>query len=369
MESRVSVVIPCYTERRWHWLVAAVRSAQAQRPAPAEVIVSVDHNGSLADRVRRELAGVTVLVNRYTPGASGNRNTGVLHAGTPVVAMLDDDAVARPGWLAALVAPLRDPAVTGTGGAASPVWERRQPFWFPDEYLWVVGASYTGGPARAGVVRNVWSLNMAVRRAAFVEVGGFRVGFGKVGDRSRPEDTELCLRMSEKTGGQWRYVPDAVIEHAVSAERSSFGYFLKRCYAEGRGKIAMARLITADNRGTEHDHRSADRHQPRANQDYLDTERDYLRRTLPRAVARGVADTVRGHGAANAARAAAVLAGVAAAATGGLHEWVARVPRAVDAGRPAVPAPRKPCDIDAGGRPVGGRPVGGRPVVGSGDGR
>jgi GT2 family glycosyltransferase len=306
VESRVSVVIPCYTERRWSCLSAAVRSAREQRPAPAEVVVAVDHDGALADRVRRDL-GVTVVMNAYEPGASGNRNTGVLHTRTPLVAMLDDDAVARPGWLAALVAPFADPEVIGTGGAAAAAWPAGQPFWFPDEYLWVVGASFAGGPDRPAVVRNVWSLNMAVRRDTFAEVGGFRVGFGKVGERSRPEDTELCLRMSAVTGGHWRYVPDAVIDHAVSDERARFGYFLRRCYAEGRGKVAMARLGDATG----------------APAGRLDIERDYLRRTLPRAVARGLARAARGTGAAHAARAAVVVAGVAAAATGGLHELAA----------------------------------------------
>jgi GT2 family glycosyltransferase len=297
---KVSVVIPCYTEDRWAQLVDAVQSALTQDPAPAELVVVVDHNDQLLARARREIPGVLVVPNEFQRGVSGNRNTGVAHTTSPIVAMLDDDARARPGWLANLVAPFADPSVVGTGGAILPVWEGRRPAWFPDEFLWAVVASYTGMPTVAAPVRNVWSASMAVRRDVFDAVGGFRVDFGKVADRSRPEDTDLCLRMSDLAGGGWMYVPEALIDHPVSAQRSTVRYFLQRCFNEGRGKIEMARLNKG--RGS------------------LGSERDYVTRTLPRAVGRGLIDTVRGRDAAGVAKSGAVLAGLSAAAVGGLVE-------------------------------------------------
>jgi GT2 family glycosyltransferase len=146
---------------------------------------------------------------------------------------------------------------------------------------------------------------MAVRRDVFEAVGGFRVGFGKVGDRARPEDTELCLRMSQANGGRWMFVPEAVIDHPVPAERNSFSFFLSRCYQEGRGKVAMSRLLGIGRRS-------------------LATEQRYLSSTLPRAVARALVDTLRGRGLANMAKAAAVVSAVAAAAVGGAVEWTIR---------------------------------------------
>lgn len=303
--SSVSVVIPCHTERRWDHLVRAVASVYAQEIRPVEVVVAVDYNDALFERARRELTGVTVVANRFQRGVSGNRNTGVLRTRTPFVALLDDDAYAYPKWLSGLARPFEDDQVIGTGGAICPMWERPRPAWFPDEFLWVVGGSYTGMPTMTAPVRNVWSASMAVRRDAFDAVGGFRVGFGKLGDRARPEDTDLCLRMSQATGGRWMYVPDALIDHPVQAERTRLRFFLNRCYQEGRGKVELARL----NKG---------------HQESLTSERGYLTRTLPVAVGRGLADAVRGRGAAHAARAAAVVAGFAAAATGGAVESVLR---------------------------------------------
>ncbi|HEY2672272.1 MAG TPA: glycosyltransferase family 2 protein [Rugosimonospora sp.] len=319
-DPQVSVVIPCHTLQRVAHLARAVASALAQRPAPAEVVVSVDHNDELLDHARSTLAGVTVVANEFARGVSGNRNTGVAHTTTPVVALLDDDAYAHPGWLAGLAGPFEDPQVIGSGGAIVPVWESPRPTWFPDEFLWAVGGSYTGMPTVTAPVRNVWSASMAVRRTAFDAVGGFRVGFGKVGDRARPEDTDLCLRMSKATGGRWMYVPQARIDHPVPTARTTVRFFLGRCFNEGRGKVELGRL----NDGRES----------------LDSERDYLRRTLPRAIGRGVAGALRGRGLAHAGQAAAVLAGMAAAAAGGTVGTVAPHASGPDAVTPQVVAPQ-----------------------------
>lgn len=313
----VSVVIPCHSERNWDTLVDTVASALVQLPAPAEVVVVVDHNPRLLGRARRELSGAIVLENRFTRGASGTRNTGARHTTTPLVVFLDSDLTVGPQLLAQLVAPFDDPSVVGTGGAVVAAWERSRPRWMPNELLWAVGASYTGMPATTAPVRNVWSANMAVRREVFAAVGGFRDGFGKVGSRNRPEDTDLCMRMSE-AGGRWMYVPEAVVEHDVPAERSTFGFLLRRCYAEGRGKVQMARLLNGS--------RS------------LGAERSYLSRTLPRAVLRDLSSAVRTRDARqptranHAARAGTVVAAVAAAAAGGAVEtlgagWRGRWPR------------------------------------------
>ena len=298
----VSIVIPTHSEKRWHQLVRIVASARSQTYDVAEVVVVVDHNPALYRRARRDLVGVTVLENLYAQGVSGNRNTGAFHTGTELVAFLDDDTMAERDWLARLVTPFTDATVVGAGGGIQPAWAAARPRWLPDEFLWAVGGSYTGMPTTTAPIRNVFSASMVVRRETFLKVGGFRTGFGKLGDQNRPEDTELCLRMSALAGGHWMYVPGAVIRHEVPASRSTFGFFLRRCYAEGRGKVAMAGLLDG----------SAS----------LGSERDYLR-SLPGAVLRNLVAATRGHGAHHALKAGGVLAGVAAAGVGGVVETVA----------------------------------------------
>jgi GT2 family glycosyltransferase len=293
----VTIVIPTHSDQRWASLIRTIASARAQRHAPAEVVVVVDHNPALFARVQRSLEGVTALHNVYARGASGTRNTGAFHAGTSLIAFLDDDTVASPDWLGHLMVPFADPTVIGAGGGITPAWSAAQPRWMPDELLWTVGVSYAGMPTTTAPIRNVWSASMMVRRNAFTSVRGFRDGFGKLGDQNRPEDTELCLRLSAATGGRWMYVPDAVIDHEVPAGRTTFRFLLRRCYAEGRGKVQMARLLP----------RSQD----------LGTERDYLRRALPRAVRHNLLAASQGRGMGHVLRAVTVVAAVSAAGVGG----------------------------------------------------
>jgi glycosyltransferase involved in cell wall biosynthesis len=287
----VSVVIAAFSSERWDYLREAVASVAAQTSPALETIVVIDHNPELLARARRELAAV-VLPNAGVRGASGARNTGVAHCRGEVIAFLDDDAAATRGWLGRLRAHFADPGVVGVGGRLDPLWATARPRWFPGEFGWTIGVSYTGMPEQIARVRNVWASNMAVRRAAFDAAGGFREDFGKVGTVSRPEDTDLCMRV---TGGAWLYDPACAVSHRVPAQRARFRYFLVRCYNEGRGKAGLAALNGA---GTS-----------------TSQERGYATRVLPRAILRSLGETLRGDGA-GVLRGAAIIAGLGVAAAG-----------------------------------------------------
>lgn len=289
-----SIVITCFTDKRWSQLEAAIKSALGQTLPAEEIIVVVDDNDELLSKVRQRWPHLTVMTNHFERGASGARNTGAFEASSPIVAFLDDDAEADPKWLELLIQCFEDDSVVGVGGGATAAWVDRQPIWFPDEFAWVVGASYRGLHDDVAEVRNVWAENMAVRRERFVAVGGFRLGFGKVGTRSSPEDTDLCIRMA-LDDGRWLYVPAAQIAHYVPTERTTFAFFLRRCFVEGVGKAALARLTS-----------------PRS----LNPERDYVRQLVPRAIYRDLREAIVTRQLPPAARACAMVAGLTSAAAG-----------------------------------------------------
>jgi glucosyl-dolichyl phosphate glucuronosyltransferase len=240
----ISVVIACYTEARWDGLTAAVRSVLDQSRPPEELVVAVDHEPALLRRVQAELPGVRAVLNTGARGASGTRNAGAAVAGGDVLAFLDDDTSASRTWLADLVGALVEvPGAVGAGGRVDGSWpDGVAPGWFPPEFLWVVGVTHEGMPRDRSRVRNVWSENMALWRTAFTGAGGFRDGFGKLASDSRPEDTELCIRVARLTGHSWLYVPAAEVTHSVPAVRATWRFFVRRCYAEGRGKADMTAL-------------------------------------------------------------------------------------------------------------------------------
>jgi colanic acid/amylovoran biosynthesis protein len=327
----ISVVTAAFAMERWDGLCQAMASIRAQTVRVLETIVVIDHNPDLLDRARRELPGVVVVPNLRERGASGARNSGVAASRGDVVAFLDDDAAASPSWLEIMLPHFAEPGVVGVGCRVVPVWAGSRPRWFPPEFDWAVGGSYRGMPESAAPVRNVWTCGMAISRSVFEAIGGFRDDFGKVGGRSRPEDTDLSLRAAAaRLGGTWVYDPAAAVSHHVPLERATFGFFLRRCLNEGSGKAALAAL-NGDGQSTS-------------------AERLYTSRVLPAGVARGLRDSVRGD-VSGGLRSAAIAAGLSFAMAGFAAGRVAGMVRRADLPQPqdgngtvrhpaSTPAPR-----------------------------
>lgn len=266
----ISVIICAYADERWVELCAAVRSVRRQfRPAD-QIVVVIDHNPTLLARAQQELPDLTVVSNTQPRGLSGARNCGIAAASGQIVAFLDDDAVAKPDWLARLAAGYTDPRVLAVGGAIRPRWSTERPHWFPEEFDWVVGCTYRGLPTTTAPVRNLIGANMSLRRSVFSTIGGFEHGIGRLG--SLPfgcEETELCIRLRQ----HWPtaiilYEPAAVVDHLVPATRATWRYFARRCFAEGISKARVTRLV--------------------GRQDGLSSERGYTFKTLPRGIMRGL---------------------------------------------------------------------------------
>lgn len=294
---KCSVVICVYTEERWDDIRAAVDSVERQSRPADELIIVVDHNPDLHLRLKREYPDAIVVENIHERGLSGGKNTGTETAAGDIVAFLDDDAVAEPGWLEALEEGFQDPAVAGVGGRTLPLWATgRRPWWFPEEFDWTVGCTYRGMPERRSPIRNVMGGNAAFRREVITAVGGFRATIGRnvQGRKSRPlgcEETEFCIRITQRRPGSvMLYEPAAVIGHKVSEPRCRFAYFRRRCFAEGLSKA----LVTASV-GTG---------------DGLSSERAHALRTLPLGVLRGIGQALRGD-LAGLGRAAAIVVGLA----------------------------------------------------------
>jgi glycosyltransferase involved in cell wall biosynthesis len=239
------VIVCAYSERRFPLLRRAVRSLEQQTVPAGQIVLVVDNNPALAERCRHELHGVDVVENRFAPGLSGARNTGLSVARCPTVAFLDDDAVAEPTWLERIGAGYEDPAQLGVGGATLPLWERPRPPWSVPELDWAFGCSYAGQPSEPERVRNVFGGNASFRHDVVEELGGFPSALGRRGaDRRGCEETELCIRVRRhRPEGHFVRRPDAVVHHLVPRERARVGYVLRRCLGEGLSKGRLARRV------------------------------------------------------------------------------------------------------------------------------
>lgn len=271
-----SVVICAYTNDRWDDTLACVESVRRQTVAADDIVVVVDYNPELFGRLQSALPDVTVVENQHQKGLSGGKDTGVEVTSSEVVAFLDDDAVAHPDWLGFLRSGYTHDDVAGVGGTTLPRWASERPRWFPEEFDWVLGCTYTG--REPGPVRNLLGGNASFRREAFSVAGGFPSHIGRTSEQTRPlgcEETEFCIRVNQHRPN-WTYVyePGAVIWHRVGFERERFAYFRSRCFAEGLSKAAVTRSVGVAQG--------------------LSTECRYTTRTLTRGVVRGLSQTLHG---------------------------------------------------------------------------
>ena len=291
--STAAITICCYTEARWDAICASIRSAQAQEFEDFTVIVIVDYNPALKQRLMEAFPEVTVIENHEKKGLSGARNSGIKAAHARFIAFLDDDAVAEPQWLSNLCALFSDPNVMGTVGKIIPNFTGSYPAWFPIEFYWVIGCSYRGLPTERAEVRNLIGGCMCVRSEIFNLAGVFRSGIGRVGTIPLGgEETEFCIRARQtRPNGRFVFEPAARMHHEVPPNRTGWHYFRSRCYAEGLSKALIAQLVGA--------------------RDGLSSETSYARRILPSGVLRGLGDFLFRFDVHGIQRAVAIVAGLA----------------------------------------------------------
>ncbi|QDG61818.1 glycosyltransferase family 2 protein [Pseudarthrobacter sp. NIBRBAC000502771] len=294
----VTVVICAFTSERWGMLLDVIESVRNQTLAPEQVLVVIDHNEDLYERLIEIVDDVTVVESTGLPGLSGARNTGVGLADSDIVAFLDDDAEAAPDWLERLVALYDDQDVLAVGGKVVPLWESGRPGYFAEELDWIVGCSHRGLPRVASEVRNVIGANMSFRLEVLRQVGGFNQSLGRKGHLPLGcEETEICIRSRMGLpGSRIVYEPAALVHHHVPASRGTWRYMMSRSWAEGLSKAQVSQLVG---------HKRA-----------LGPERRYVRSVLPRAVFTGLTSWRREGSPDGLGRAGAVIAVLACTAAG-----------------------------------------------------
>ncbi|HEY6836983.1 MAG TPA: glycosyltransferase [Gaiellaceae bacterium] len=212
-------------------------------PAVAETVESVTASADAAGARAEVLVawagaegppplGEAVRVLRVFPaGLVYSRNRGLQAATAALVAFVDDDELVDAGWVAALLdAFAREPSTAGVFGPVAPRDERGLAYCSHD----------AGGEPRVfGADTAPWKVgtggNMAFRRAALLEAGGFDPLFG-LGSVSRSaEEAELIFRLLQ-AGHVLAWAPDAVVYHPTKTEAERLDSRFP--YAFGLGKLA-----------------------------------------------------------------------------------------------------------------------------------
>ena len=206
----VSVVV-C-TRDRPELAAAAVASILAGETSPLEVLV-VDQSDEPPPVYEGLGAGTPVAVRHLVAPARGvsfARNLGADEARGSVVAFVDDDVLAEPGWLGALVAPLEGllatRTVTGRVLAGEPeVDDAFVPAISVPDFAHAVYRGRLPIDVLAGG-------NMAIARDVLTRVGGFDARLGPGTPFPSSEDNDLGLRLLD-AGVEIVHVPEAVVVH------------------------------------------------------------------------------------------------------------------------------------------------------------
>jgi glycosyltransferase involved in cell wall biosynthesis len=245
---RISVVLCTYDPALYDAFREAADSVLAQTHTDRELVIVVDGDRTLAERVRSDYGDhedVLVHCNEENRGLLASRNEGTELASGEVVAFLDDDAVADREWLTELDATYGAHDALAAGGKMVPEWVAGEPRFLPAEFYFLVGVTHRGFAEGPREVRNTFGSNISFRREVFRELGGFDTAIGgRKGDSHlQGGETELGARLRAEYGEGVRYDPDAIVAHKVFAYRTDPVWLAKRAFWQGYSKRAMAVLL------------------------------------------------------------------------------------------------------------------------------
>jgi glycosyltransferase involved in cell wall biosynthesis len=205
-------------------------------------IIVVDNTPERAESDRQAAAyaswGNLRWLHEPRPGLSNARNVAMWQARAPLLAFIDDDALASPGWLAGLAdafAGFGEP-VHIVGGPVRPAWSGARPEWLADGLLGYLSLVDRGDEARVlGAGEWVAGTNVACRTARLRAAGGFAPALGRAGSGAvllSNDETELEERI-KAAGGRVGWAPAAAVEHCIDAARLDRRWFRRRAAWQG----------------------------------------------------------------------------------------------------------------------------------------
>lgn len=243
----VSVVVPSY--RRPKGVEAAVRSVLANDYPPDRLeIIVVESGGDETTRrlmrdFEREHPGRVWFFEKKPEGPGASRNFGAARARGALIAFLDSDCEAAPGWLRHVIQPFLDRPEVGIvqGKTMPPPGEQ---LGIRSRYVTVDGSDWI-----------FHTCNILYRREAFDAVGGFSSGFyydfeaAAASRNKRPgvvwimstsgEDADLGWRVLER-GWETAFSREGIVYHEVRRLGAWRWFIDEACYSFGLPRLVRA---------------------------------------------------------------------------------------------------------------------------------
>lgn len=162
------------------------------------------------------------VIAQTSEGIGGARNDGISISRAPIVATTDADCVVSRDWLERIVHHLADPSVVAVCGPDGPI-ERT----LKARAVYVFLRAVVGFGAALGLY-TTGGANSGFRRAAFLDVGGYR-------SLPHSDDVEIAMRLKRR--GRIVYDPQLAVR--VSTRRMARDGYLRTLFTWLRGDVKV----------------------------------------------------------------------------------------------------------------------------------
>ncbi len=171
-------------------------------------------------------------------GVSYTRNRCAQEAKGEIVAYLDDDSIAQPGWLTSITNFFdQHPDTYSTGGKITPYFLTGVPEWYSRYFSGLVGNFDQGKDVKRFTgSRYPCGANMAFRKKIFEEIGYFNTDLGRKGaGLLANEEKDIYLRILDY-GKKVYYLPYVEVLHAVESNKFDKNYVRRHSMGIGGGE-------------------------------------------------------------------------------------------------------------------------------------
>jgi glycosyltransferase involved in cell wall biosynthesis len=228
------------THNRDHYLAGAIDSLLAQTCPDCEILVVDNASSDNTRQVTESRLDNPRLKYVYEPilGLSTARNRGAKETKAPILAYLDDDAIASSQWLEILLnAYENNEKLAVAGGKVTLIWPQgyNQPNWLSDDLAGGLGAFDLGDNVVYITHPNLTprGVNYSIRRDFLDKIGGFDPNLGRIGKKLLSNEELYTTELALAQGWQVGYFPDALVEHNVAPERINRQWFMRRSWWQG----------------------------------------------------------------------------------------------------------------------------------------
>ena len=228
------------THNRDRYLGAAINSLLQQDCTDYEIIVVDNASSDRTKEVVQQRLNNPLVKYVYEPelGLSVARNRGAKETTAPILAYLDDDAVASPQWLRIITEAYRkNEKLAIAGGKVTLILPEGQqlPQWLSQEMAGALGSYDLGEKIIYLNNPNLTprGLNYSLRQSFLEEIGGFDPNLGRVGKNLLSNEELLMTELALEKGWQVAYLPEALAAHNVAPERLQPKWFINRTWWQG----------------------------------------------------------------------------------------------------------------------------------------